>query len=102
METMNPRGSRNLRHTAPNDESLAIEILSFLSADEARLLAFLEATGVSVTGLRDRMDDRDFRGGLMDYIASDDTLLVDFARSVRRRPEQVAQEIAARRSVLPD
>lgn len=102
METMNSRSGRDFGPTAANDESLAIEILSFLSADGSRLLTFLETTGVSVTGLRDRMADRDFRGGLLDYLASDDTLLVDFARSVRRRPEQIAQEIAARRSIPSD
>ena len=83
------------------EAQLALEILGFLVSDPKRLTTFLDETGVDPNALRDALGDRALHGGLLDYIMTDEALLVAFAASANRSPEAIEGSIAKlRRTTL--
>ncbi len=60
-------------------EELAGEILGFLAADAERLRRFLDLTGLTPETLRSAARAPGFATGLLDYLGSDDRLLIAFA-----------------------
>jgi hypothetical protein len=80
-------------------ETLAIDALSFLGEDVSRLAGFLATTGLGPTELRQQAGSPEFMAGVLDFIASDESLLLVFASERRMDPATV---LAARRVLLPD
>jgi hypothetical protein len=68
---------------------VAIQALSFLAEDSTRIGRFVEATGIAPAAIRSAAQDPFFLVGVLDHMASDEALLVAFARSVELRPEIV-------------
>jgi hypothetical protein len=74
---------------------IAIEALAWLAADENRLERFLALSGLGPQNLRKAAADPRFLTAILDYLASNEALLIDFARDSRRTPEDVARAHAA-------
>jgi hypothetical protein len=80
-------------------EALAIDTLSFLGEDSSRLAGFLAATGLGPAELRKQAGSVEFLAGVLDFVASDESLLLVFASERRVDPATV---LAARRQLMPD
>src|SRR4051794_28245746 len=77
--------------TGAGDEARAADIavqgFSFLAAAPERLGRFLEVSGLTLQTIRAAAQSTSFFGGLLDYIVSDEELLVSFAAEVGLAPE---------------
>jgi hypothetical protein len=62
-------------------ESVALRGLCFVADSPERLGRFLAATGVDPEELRARAADPELLAGLLDYLLSDEALLVGFCES---------------------
>jgi len=60
-------------------EIVAIKALSFIADDSARLERFLAAAGLSPQDVKQRAGDADFLGGVLDFLLSDEPLVMQFA-----------------------
>jgi hypothetical protein len=72
-------------------ESVAIAALGFLAADEARLRRFLAVCGLGPHNLRQAAADAGFLAAVLDYVASDERLLIAFAASEELDPALIAR-----------
>ncbi len=75
-------------------EAVAVEALGFLAGDSERLSRFVELSGIDPSGLRGAARQPGFLAGVLDHIASDDSLLVTFAANAGKSPEEVARACA--------
>ena len=80
-------------------ESLAVEGLSFLAAERARIERFLALSGLDPETLRAAAASPGFLAAVLDHITSEEDLLLAFATNRGLDPELVAQ---ARRVLCPD
>ena len=71
-------------------EILAVEALTWLADDPERLSRFLSLSGLDVVNLRREATQKGFLAGVMAYVASDESLLLDLAAAIGRRPEEVS------------
>jgi hypothetical protein len=60
-------------------ERLAIKALGFLACDEMRLAQFLQATGYTLAAIRTEAASPEFLAGILDFLLSDESLLLVFA-----------------------
>jgi hypothetical protein len=67
------------RPAAEVAEVLAIQALGFIAQDPERLGRFLAITGIGPSDIRQSARDRAFLVGVLDYVTSDEGLLVAFA-----------------------
>jgi Protein of unknown function (DUF3572) len=88
-------GSEAAREAA---QALAIEVLSFLAADPASLERFMSLSGLDVGDLRRAAAEPGFFAGVLDFLSSDETLLLAFAANAGRDPAAIEQ---ARRILAP-
>ena len=79
-------------------EIVAIQALSFLAGDSARLGAFLAETGIGPETLRQSATDPQFLISVLDFVMRDDATVKAFAEVSRLHPTN----IAAARQVLGD
>ena len=81
--------------SAPMDraraEAMAVEALAFLGGSPERLTRFLDISGLRPDSLRAAAGEPGFFAGLMDYLVSDEELLVAFAGEIGASPESVMQ-----------
>lgn len=70
---------------------LALRALVFLSRDDERTSRFLALTGLDAADLRSLLGDRGFHLAILDHIASDEAMLLEFAASESLPPEAVGQ-----------
>ncbi len=78
-------------------ETLALEALGWLAAQDDLFPAFLGATGASVEDVRGAADDPAFLGGVLDFLLQDDAWISAFAAASGRPPT----ELVAARQMLP-
>ena len=79
-------------------EIVAIQALSFLAGDSARLGAFLAETGIGPETLRQSASDPQFLVSVLDFVLRNDTTVKAFAEASELDPTS----IAAARQVLGD
>ena len=79
-------------------EIVAIQALSFLAGDSARLGAFLAETGIGPETLRQSATDPQFLISVLDFVLRDDASVKAFAEVSKLHPTN----IAAARQVLGD
>ena len=79
-------------------EIVAIQALSFLAGDSARLGAFLAETGIGPETLRQSATDPQFLISVLDFVIRDDATVKAFAEVSKLHPTN----IAAARQVLGD
>jgi Protein of unknown function (DUF3572) len=72
-------------------ELLAIQGLSFLAQDPERLGRFLALSGIGPEAIRAAARQAEFLAGILDHLASDETLLVAFAAEAGIAPAEVAK-----------
>jgi hypothetical protein len=72
-------------------ESLAIEALAFIASDPERLSRFLALTGIEPQEIRAAAQDPTFLAAVVDYVAADERLLLDFVRDNGGDPREVAR-----------
>jgi len=82
---MKRRGS----FTTEGAETLAIQALSFIASDPERLGTFLAISGIGPDQIRTAATEPGFLTGVLDHVASDESLLVAFARDAGIKPEEV-------------
>ena len=75
------RKARNGNDGASRDhaETLAIAALSFLAEDPEKLGVFLALSGIGPESLRAAAGEPHFLAGVLDHVASNEKLLLDFA-----------------------
>lgn len=83
--------------TQPAAELLAARILDWLAQDHARIAAFLAATGTAPDSLRARVQDPAFLLAVIDFLMSDEAMLIDCCAQLELPPETPEQA----RSALP-
>jgi hypothetical protein len=88
---------------ASNDENraemareTALLALGYLAGEEERLNRFLALTGLDRTKVADLLEENGFHLAILDHLAGDESLLVDFANENGLRPEAIG---AARRAL---
>jgi hypothetical protein len=60
-------------------EIVAIKALAFIADEPARLERFFALTGLSPAEVKARASDPAFLGGVLDFVLSDEPLVVQFA-----------------------
>lgn len=75
---------------------LAIRCLAFIAEDTDRFGRFLALSGIGPADIRNRAADPAFLGGVLDYLLSDDAMVVEFAEWASIGPESV---LTARQSM---
>jgi hypothetical protein len=78
------------RITREAAERLAIQALDYLSAEPERLARFLALSGLDPRTIRSAARDPQFLAGVLEYVASDEALLVAFAEHIEMPPGYVA------------
>jgi Protein of unknown function (DUF3572) len=84
--------------TRDSAETVAIQALSFIAEEPERLDRFLALTGIGPDSLRDATREPNFLLGVLDHLAGDDRLLLEFATQKDIAPEVVtaARDLLAR------
>ncbi|NJL72590.1 MAG: DUF3572 domain-containing protein [Candidatus Competibacteraceae bacterium] len=89
MRTIQPSRTRRSMDRA-TAESLAIEALAYLAADQHELDQFIALTGLTPGNLRDAANDPQFLSGVLDHMMASESLLLACAANLGRRPEDLA------------
>ena len=77
-------------------ETVAIQALSFLASEPARLGRFLAETGLGPETIRKAATDPSFLLAVVDFVLNDDALIDDFCAAHEMKPRQL---IAAREAL---
>ena len=72
-------------------ERLAFKALAFLAADAERLGRFLGSTGLGPEELRDKADDPELLAGVLDYLLSNEAMVIEFCRALEVPPGMIGQ-----------
>ena len=80
--------------TRDEAETIAAEGLAFIAADERRLTRFLSLTGLGPDELRAALGAPETLHAVLEHIMGDESLLLVFATSASRRPEDVGAALA--------
>ena len=78
------------RMTLDAAEALALQGLTFLASDAARLSRFLSLTGTEPAALRDWAENRSIQAAVLEHFLADESLLLVFAAEAGMPPEAVA------------
>lgn len=82
--------TRKQRLTLDDAETIALQGLTFLAGDPQRLVRFLSLTGLTPQDLKGFGRDASLQMALMDYLLSDESLLLVFASEAGVLPEVIA------------
>lgn len=72
-------------------EGVAITAFTFITADEERLSRFLALSGLSADSIRAAASQPSFLAAVLDYVASDEPLLVELAKQMSTKPERIME-----------
>lgn len=70
---------------------LALRALAFLSQDDERVSRFLALTGLDPGEVRGLLGERGFQLAVLDHLAGDETLLLEFAVAESLPPEAIGR-----------
>jgi len=76
-------------------ESLAIQALAYLAGEPERLGRFLALSGLGPEQVRRAAAEPGFLAGVLEYLSSDESLLLGFADHARVAPAQISRAQAA-------
>ena len=79
-------------------QALAIDVLAYLAADPTSLERFMSLSGLDVGDLRRAAAEPGFFVGVLDFLSSDEALLLSFAANAGRDPAAIER---ARRILAP-
>jgi hypothetical protein len=91
-----PRKPSKHRPSRNDAEALATQAFGFLAADAERIARFLSLTGIGAESVRRAATEPGFLPAVLDYLLSDEALLVAFAQESGIDPETV---MAARSAI---
>jgi hypothetical protein len=93
MQNPNFRSSpaKQPKLTKSGAETIAIEALNFLAADQIRLDRFLALCGIELENLRAAAAEPGFLAAVLDHLASDERLLLAFAAHAGQDASLVVQ-----------
>ncbi len=74
-----------------NAQNMALDALLWLSGEEELVSSFIAMTGADVQDLRRQAQNPEFLGFVMDFVLSDDSLVISCAQSLGVAPENLAQ-----------
>lgn len=77
--------------TREQAEALSLMALAFLAGDGARLVRFLQLTGLEPDELRTRAGEAETLTAVLDHLLGDQTLLLVFASEAAVAPEQIEE-----------
>jgi len=69
-------------------ETIALQALGWLAGNEELLPVFLGATGAGEDDMRERAQDPEFLGSVLEFLMNDDTWVVEFCDSRQLRYDQ--------------
>ena len=72
-------------------EAIAIQALAYLAGDEERFARFLALSGADASDIRAAAAQPGFLAGVLDHVASDESLLTAFAGEIGVPPADVAK-----------
>jgi hypothetical protein len=72
-------------------ESLAVQALTYLAGDPDRLGRFLAVSGLGADQVRLAAGEPGFLAGVLEYVSSEESLLLDFAEDVQIDPVEVGR-----------
>ncbi len=75
----------------PPAGELAVRALAFLTRDEDRLSRFLALTGLDAGDVRALLGDRGFHLAVLDHLAGDEAMLLEFAAAEGLPPEAMGR-----------
>lgn len=70
---------------------IAIKALAYLASDTDRLGRFLAATGISPEEIRAKAEDLNLLAGILDFLLSDEAMVIEFCQTLDLPPEAPAQ-----------
>nr|WP_321459438.1 DUF3572 domain-containing protein [uncultured Cohaesibacter sp.] len=70
-------------------EAIGIQALVFLSSDSELLGRFLALSGLDPSAIRDVASEPSFLAAVLDFLLSDDSLILTFANNNALAPEEV-------------
>jgi hypothetical protein len=82
-------------------EAIALQGLTFLAEDAARMLRFLKLTGLELGEVRARAGTPELSLAVLEHLAGDESLLLVFAASRAVAPESVGRAIALLEGARP-
>jgi hypothetical protein len=88
IDSMNTPLKRVTREEA---ENVALGAFSFLTGDEERLGRFLAVSGLRPDTIRSAAASPGFFAGILDYVVSDEPLLIALAKELNTKPEHIVQ-----------
>lgn len=68
---------------------ITLKLLAYLASDAELLGRFMALTGISPQDLRQGLKDPAFQAGVLDFVLSDESLLLAFAANAGLKPEAV-------------
>jgi hypothetical protein len=82
-----PASRSKLAQVSPEDaEAIAINVLTFIAAEPARLDRFMALSGLTGDSLRAAAAEPGFFAGVLDHLAADEALLLAFAANAGQDP----------------
>jgi hypothetical protein len=84
-----PFGLRKAIVDEPPASELALRALAFLAQDEERVARFLALTGLDGGAIRDMLAEPGFQLAVLDHLAGDEALLLEFVAAESLPPEAV-------------
>ena len=76
-------------------EGVAVQALTFLAGEPARLAGFLNTTELNPEQIRQAAAQPGFLLGVLDYVGSDDRLVAEFAAATGCKPDDIARAYQA-------
>jgi hypothetical protein len=70
-------------------ESVALSAFAFITSDEERMSRFLAVSGLRADTIRYAASEPGFFAGILDYVASDEPLLIALAKDMDTKPEHI-------------
>lgn len=77
--------------TTNDAETIALRALTYVAQEEKVLQSLIAQSGMSSSSLQERLHDPDFLGGILDFLLSNEKLLVDFCEIEKLSPDKLAR-----------
>lgn len=76
------------KHLSPEHaETLGLQALAHLASEDDHLMAFLNLTGLGLDDLKERANDPQVLGAVLDYLMSNEEVLLTFCAAADLNPE---------------
>jgi len=83
-------------------QTIALQALAYVTADEDLLPAFFDRTGAGLDAFKDGATDPVFLAGVLDFLLADETALLAFCENIDLAPETPSRARAALPGATPE